>query len=108
MNASVVGRFNIASSTTARDALAVSSERRVCSPQPGRVAATSSRWQRRGIAHGRRDGGDGVVAAAGAEDDVNVDVDDIPVVSAEEVHARLAAYAHPRALETFAAFYSSW
>lgn len=46
----------------------------------------------------RRRGG---AARAGA-------ADDIPVLSAEEFHARLAANAHPKALETFAAFYSSW
>lgn len=33
---------------------------------------------------------------------------DVPVLSAAEVHARLAANAHPKALDTFAAFYSSW
>jgi len=37
-----------------------------------------------------------------------IDAASIPVVSAAEVHARLAAAAHPRALDAFAAFYSSW
>ena len=32
----------------------------------------------------------------------------VPVLDAREVHARLAARTHPKARDTYAAFYSSW
>jgi 4-amino-4-deoxychorismate lyase len=47
-------------------------------------------------------------ASAAAADAAAAAAAEIPVLSATEVHARLAAGAHPRAVETFAAFYSSW
>ena len=47
-------------------------------------------------------------AAAEESDAIAMDAANIPVVSASEFHARLAAAAHPKALDAYAAFYSSW
>jgi 4-amino-4-deoxychorismate lyase len=47
-------------------------------------------------------------AAAEESDAIAMDAANVPVVSAAEFHARLAAAAHPKALDAYAAFYSSW
>ena len=64
------------------------------------AAATTRATRAKAVAAGRSSGDTG--------DDDAVTTARVPVLGAAEVHARLAERVHPKARDTYAAFYSSW